>query len=71
METSRVSKSYLEINYVTVADRIIKKTSHKFQFIDLGGGMGISYNNKNKKLNYKKYSIAIKKFLKKHPHQFF
>ena len=47
-----------------VVDRIIKKTSHKFQFIDLGGGMGISYNN-NKKLNYKKYSIAIKKFLKK------
>ena len=49
-----------------VVDRIIKKTSHKFQFIDLGGGMGISYNNKNKKLNYKKYSIAIKKFLKNH-----
>ena len=47
-----------------VVDRIIKKTSHKFQFIDLGGGMGISYNN-NKKLNYKKYNIAIKKFLKK------
>ena len=48
-----------------VVDRIIKKTSHKFQFIDLGGGMGISYNN-NKKLNYKKYSIAIKKILKNH-----
>ena len=28
--------------------------------------MGISYNNDNKKLNYKKYNIAIKKFLKKH-----
>ena len=49
-----------------IVDRIIKKTSHKFKFIDLGGGMGISYNNNNKKLNYKKYSIAIKKFLKNH-----
>ena len=48
-----------------VIDRIIKKTNYKFQFIDLGGGMGISYNN-NQKLNYKKYNIAIKKFLKKH-----
>ena len=26
--------------------------------------MGISYEDKNKKLNYKKYNIAIKKFLK-------
>ena len=48
-----------------VIDKIIIKTKHKFEFIDLGGGMGISYNN-NKKLNYKKYNIAIKKFLKKH-----
>ena len=29
--------------------------------------MGISYTDKgNKKLNYKKYNTAIKKFLKKH-----
>ncbi len=49
-----------------VIDRIIKKTNHKFQFIDLGGGMGISYKNDNKKLNYQKYNFAIKKFLKNH-----
>ena len=30
------------------------------------GGMGISYSNKIKKLNYKKYNLAIKNFLKKH-----
>ena len=47
-----------------VVDNIIKKSNHEFQFIDLGGGMGISYEDKNKKLNYKKYSIAIKKILK-------
>ncbi len=45
---------------------IISKTNHQFEFIDLGGGMGITYSNKNKKLNYKKYNIAILKFLKRH-----
>ena len=45
---------------------IINKTKHKFKFVDLGGGMGISYSDKIKKLNYKKYNLAIKNFLKKH-----
>ena len=49
-----------------VINKIIFKTKHKFEFIDLGGGMGISYSDNNKKLNYNKYNIAIKKFLKKH-----
>ena len=49
-----------------VVDKIIKKSDHKFEFIDLGGGMGISYEKNNKKLNYQKYNIAIKKFLKNH-----
>jgi len=45
---------------------IIRKTQYEFKFVDLGGGMGISYNDKIKELNYKKYNSAIKKFLKKH-----
>jgi len=45
---------------------IINKTNHKFKFVDLGGGMGISYSAKSKKLNYQKYNLAIKNFLKKH-----
>jgi diaminopimelate decarboxylase len=49
-----------------VIDRIIKKIDYQFEFIDLGGGMGISYNDNNKKLNYTKYNLAIKKFLKDH-----
>jgi len=49
-----------------VLDKIIKKSNHKFDFIDLGGGMGISYEKNNKKLNYQKYNIAIKKFLRNH-----
>ena len=47
-----------------VVDAVIKKTNHEFEFIDLGGGMGIAYNSKTKKLNYKKYNIVINKFLK-------
>ena len=49
-----------------VVDRIIKKSNYKFEYINLGGGMGISYEKNNKKLNYQKYNIAIKKFLKIH-----
>jgi len=49
-----------------VIDDIIKKSNHNFKYIDLGGGMGISYEKKFKKLNYQKYNIAIKKFLKNH-----
>ena len=48
-----------------VIEKIIKKTEFHFNYIDLGGGMGIDYENKNKKLNFKKYSFNIKKFLKK------
>ena len=51
---------------LNVLDKIIKKSNHKFQYIDLGGGMGISYENNSKKLNYLKYNIAVKKFLKNH-----
>jgi diaminopimelate decarboxylase len=51
---------------IRVVDSIIHKINHKFEFIDLGGGMGISYKHKDKKLNYTKYNEIIKKFLKKH-----
>ena len=51
---------------LNVVSKIIKKSSHKFEFIDLGGGMGISYKNKEKKFSYKKYNIAITNFLKIH-----
>ncbi len=49
-----------------VINKIIKKSNYNFEFIDLGGGMGISYENNKKKLDYKKYCLAIKKFLKIH-----
>ena len=49
-----------------VLDKAIRKSNFKFEFIDLGGGMGISYEKTNKSLNYQKYNIAIQKFLKNH-----
>ncbi len=45
---------------------ILDKTNHQFEFIDLGGGMGINYSDKNKTLNYKKYNTAVNNFLKRH-----
>jgi len=46
-----------------VIDKLIKKTNYIFEFIDLGGGMGISYEKNNKKLNFKIYNALINKFL--------
>ena len=46
--------------------KILEKIKYKFEFIDLGGGMGISYDNKQKSLDYKKYQLVIKKFLNKY-----
>ncbi len=53
------------VKMLKAINKTINRANFKFEFIDLGGGMGISYNN-NKKLNYKKYNIAIKKFIKNH-----
>ncbi len=51
---------------LAVISKILDKINYKFEFIDLGGGMGISYDDDNKKLNYRKYNSIIEKFLQKH-----
>ena len=48
-----------------VLEKVIKKTKFDFEYIDLGGGMGIDYAKNNKKLDFKKYAVEIKKFIKK------
>ena len=53
-------------NMLNALNKIIKKTNHSFEYIDLGGGMGIDYKNDKKILNLKKYSQNIQKFLKNH-----
>ena len=57
-------KPYLKM--LNVLDQIIKKSKYIFEYVDLGGGMGIQYDRKTKVFNYKKYNKIIKKFLKKH-----
>ena len=47
-----------------VIEKTIKKSNHKFEYIDLGGGMGVDYNHNNSKLDLKRYSKIIEKFLK-------
>ncbi len=49
-----------------VIEKIINKSKLNFDYIDLGGGMGISYEKNTKKLNYQKYSALINNFVKKY-----
>ena len=49
---------------LSIINRIINKTKINFKFIDLGGGMGISYSKKEKQINLKKYAKLVSKFLK-------
>ena len=49
---------------LSILNKILNKTKIDFKFIDLGGGMGISYSNKEKKLDLKQYSQLVKKFTK-------
>ncbi len=48
-----------------VINNILDKLDYKFDYIDLGGGMGIQYDQKDKRLNYPKYNSLIKKFKNK------
>jgi len=49
---------------LSVINKIISKTNTNFKFIDLGGGMGISYSNKEKKLDLNQYAQIVNKFIK-------
>ena len=55
-------RPYLKM--LNVLHKVIQKSNYKFEYVDLGGGMGIDYDHNNKKLNLKKYNSYIQKFLK-------
>ena len=55
-------KPYLKM--LKVVNKIIKLSKFNFEYIDLGGGIGIDYEHGNSRLNLKKYSQSIEKFLK-------
>ena len=50
---------------LNVLTEIIKKIGIKLKFIDLGGGFGIPYQKKDKKIKLKNYSKLVKKFARK------
>ena len=52
------------VKVLSIINKIIKKTRINFKFIDLGGGMGISYTNYEKRLNLKRYAGLVNKFIK-------
>jgi len=45
--------------------KIIKSSKINFEYVDLGGGFGIPYQNKEKKIDIGNYSRLVKKFQKK------
>ena len=49
---------------LSILDKILNKTKIDFKFIDLGGGLGISYSNKERELNLKQYFQLVRKFTK-------
>ena len=49
---------------LSVINKIINKTKINFKFIDLGGGIGITYSKNEKKFNLKQYANLVKKFIK-------
>ena len=49
---------------LSVINKIINKTKINFKFIDLGGGIGIPYSGKERKINLHKYAKLVNKFFK-------
>ena len=49
-----------------VIEEIIRKTKTHFKFIDLGGGFGISYSSKEKRIKLNNYSNLVNKFKRKY-----
>ena len=49
---------------LSIINKIINKTKINFKFIDLGGGMGISYSKKEKQINLSQYAKLVNKFTK-------
>tara|TARA_B100000287_G_scaffold303776_1_gene286911 strand:+ start:142 stop:1356 length:1215 start_codon:yes stop_codon:yes gene_type:complete len=62
---SQITSHLPYANMLKVISQVLKQSNYYFEYIDLGGGMGIRYSKTNKSLNYKKYNNLIKKFLKK------
>ena len=62
---SQITQNKPYNNVINAINKILSKSKYKFEYIDLGGGMGIKYSENSKKLNYSKLAKNIYKFVKK------
>ena len=62
---SQITSHIPYLKMLNAIQKIINKCNFCFEYIDLGGGMGINYGKNSKLLNYKKYADQIFKFVKK------
>ena len=62
---SQITSHIPYLKMLKAIQKIIDKAKFNFEYIDIGGGMGINYGVNKQKLNYKKYSNQIAKFVKK------
>tara|TARA_B100001121_G_scaffold305119_1_gene321792 strand:+ start:2137 stop:3345 length:1209 start_codon:yes stop_codon:yes gene_type:complete len=62
---SQITSHVPYLNMLKSIQKIIDKTKFNFEYVDLGGGMGINYGENSRNLDYKKYSKQIEKFIKK------
>tara|TARA_Y100000591_G_scaffold317483_1_gene327242 strand:- start:349 stop:1563 length:1215 start_codon:yes stop_codon:yes gene_type:complete len=62
---SQIKSNRPYFKMLKAVQKILDKSKFKFEYIDLGGGMGINYETGNKTFNYKTYSRKIIQFVKK------
>ena len=62
---SQITQNKPYNNVLVAITKILTKSKYKFEYIDLGGGMGIKYTKANKKIDYSKLSKNICKFSRK------
>ncbi len=62
---SQITNHTPYLKMLRAIQKIIDKSNFYFEYIDLGGGMGINYEKNKQMLNYKKYSEHVAKFVKK------
>mgnify|MGYP001361797114 CR=1 FL=1 len=62
---SQITSHLPYIRMLKSVQKIIDKSNFVFEYVDLGGGMGINYKINTQTLNYGRYAKQIVKFIKK------
>ena len=62
---SQITSHTPYLKMLKAIQKIIYKSNFNFEYIDLGGGMGINYGKNKQRFNYKEYSKHVAKFKRK------